>query len=374
MKKHILRNIIFFGIITSSDNYTKNINIYHLTLEQKIGQLFMVAAVVDEEIAKDCMHKKTYRLDKKYIETLITDYYIGGIIYLGKSDVEKQIQRTTYFQSISVIPLLIGQDLEPGRVGASRLPHDCDFVCNQKLGKRDDEEITYQTGREIGDLCNKLGVHINFAPVADINNNPNNPVINDRSFGNTTELVTRHAIAFAQGLYNRGIIACAKHFPGHGDTNVDSHYDLPLISHDKSRLHEIELYPFKKLIAAEIPAIMIGHLEVPAFETIKDVPSSLSKRIVTDLLQKKLGFTGLIITDALDMHGVTNHYYNGQAELHALLAGNDILLCPVNVPLAVAAIKQAIIDNIITEQEIDKHVEKILNSKNMLFNTIHLKK
>jgi len=339
------------------------ITIDQLTLDQKIGQLFMVAAVADEEIAQACIQRKPYRLDKEYIEELITQYHIGGIIYLGKSDIQKQIARTRYFQSIAAIPLLIGQDLEPGRVGKARLEMMNVFPNNKKLGEINDIEQTYQTAIAIGKLCKILGVHINFAPVADVNNNPDNPVINDRSFGDNPQLVTQHAIAFAEGLQDAGIIACAKHFPGHGDTNVDSHYGLPLINHDKKRLHAIELYPFKQLIAHNIPAIMIGHLEVPALESQKQLPSSLSKAIVTDLLQKELGFMGLIITDGLDMHGVTNYYSNGKAELQALLAGNDILLSPVDVPAAIAAIKQAVVDNIITEQEIDAHVEKILRIK-----------
>jgi len=242
------------------------------------------------------------------------------------------------------------------------------FANNKTLGKNNSIEYTYDTAIAIGQLCNALGVHINFAPDADVNNNPNNPVINDRSFGDNPELVTQHAIAFSRGLHDAGILACAKHFPGHGDTNVDSHLDLPLIPHDKKRLHAIELYPFKKLIAANIPAIMIGHLEVPAFEEQKKLPSSLSKKIVTDLLRKELGFTGLIITDGLDMQGVTRYYTDGQAELHALLAGADILLGPIDVPAAVAAIKQALKDDLITEQEIDTHVEKILHTKNLVCN------
>jgi len=336
----------------------------HLTLDEKIGQLFMVAAVVDEEIAHQCIQRKSYRLDKEYIEQLIKEYHIGGIIYLGKSDIKKQIARTQYFQSISTIPLLIGQDLEPGRVGKALLDIMDVFPSNKTFGERNDLEHTYKAAFAIGKLCKMLGVDINFAPVADVNNNPNNPVINDRSFGDDPELVTQHTIAFAQGLHDAGIIACAKHFPGHGDTNVDSHYALPIIAHDKKRLHAIELYPFKKLIANNIPAIMIAHLEVPAFENQKQLPSSLSKAIVTDLLQKELGFSGLIITDGLDMRGVTHYYSDGQAELQALLAGNDILLSPVNVPAAVTAIKQALADNLITEQEIDTHVTKILEVKN----------
>ena len=199
----------------------------------------MVAAVADEEVAKDFLSKKTYRMDKEYITELITQYHIGGIIYLGKSNTEKQIERTQYFQNISAIPLLIGQDLEPGRVGISRLQAMECFFNNKELGERNEIKMTYTTGHKIGQYCKKLGVHINFAPVADVNNNPNNPVINDRSFGDDPELVTQHAIAFARGLRDAGIIACAKHFPGHGDTTVDSHFDLPLITHDKKRLHAI---------------------------------------------------------------------------------------------------------------------------------------
>lgn len=334
-----------------------HITIDQLTLDEKIGQLFMVAATSNEEIAKNFL---------EYIEELITNYHIGGIIYLGKSDFNKQIEQTCYFQNISRIPLLIGQDLEPGRVGISRLPEMRGFANNKTLGELNDVTTTYQTALEIGTLCKQLGVHINFAPVADVNNNPNNPVINDRAFGDNPKLVAQHAIAFAQGLTDAGIIACAKHFPGHGDTDVDSHKDLPLIAHDKTRLHAIELAPFKQLIAHNIPAIMIGHLEVPGFEKQQKLPSSLSKNIVTHLLQEQLGFNGLCITDSLTMRGVTNYYSNGNAELQALLAGNDILLCPFDVPAAVAAIKQALSDNIITQQEIDAHVEKILRIKNLV--------
>ena len=348
--------------------HSATLHINNLTLDQKIGQLFMVAAIADEEVAKDFIHKKSYRMDKEYIEQLIADYHIGGIIYLGKSDFNKQIKRTQHFQNLSAIPLLIGQDLEPGRVGISRLEQMRGFANNKTLGKNNSIENTYDTAVAIGQLCRALGVHINFAPDADVNNNPNNPVINDRSFGDNPELVTQHAIAFAQGLHDTGTLACAKHFPGHGDTDVDSHFDLPLIPHDKKRLHAIELYPFKRLIAANIPAIMVGHLEVPAFEEQKKLPSSLSRKIVTDLLRKELGFEGLIITDSLHMYGVTKYFNPGEYELYGLLAGNDILLCPFDVPAAVAAIKQAIKDDLISEQEIDTHVAKILHTKNLVCN------
>jgi len=342
-------------------------DIKNLTLDQKIGQLFMVAAVSDEEIAKDTIAKKTYRMDKEYIEQMIAEYHIGGIIYLGKSEYKKQIERTQHFQSLSTIPLLFGQDLEPGRVGASRFPDVFNFPSNQQLGNVNDLDYTYQIGRAIGGFAKMIGIDVVFAPVADVNNNPKNPVINDRSFGNNPELVAQHAIAFARGLEDMRIIACAKHFPGHGDTEVDSHYALPLIAHDQTRLHAIELLPFKELITAKIPSIMIAHLEVPALEEEQNLPSSLSKKIVTDLLRKELGFDGIIFTDGLDMGGITNHYSQGNAELNALLAGNDMLLSPVDVPAAVSAIKQALADKRITEQEIDAHVEKILSMKEQLY-------
>lgn len=357
--RSFLLPVLFFSTSTFFAKY----NITDLTLDQKIGQLFMVAAVSDEEIAKDIMEKKPYRLDKEYIEELIAQYHIGGIIFLGKSDYQKQITRTQHFQSLSIIPLLVGQDLEPGRIGAARFSELAYFPNNKALGALNDLAYTHNIGKAIGGLARTVGVHIVFAPVADVNNNPDNPVINDRAFGDNPELVAQHAIAFAQGLQSMGIIACAKHFPGHGDTNVDSHYDLPLILHDKERLHAIELAPFKELIAKNIPAIMVGHLEVPAFEEQKNMPSSLSKKIVTDLLQNELGFNGLVITDSLHMYGVTKYFSPGEYELYGLLAGNDILLCPFDVPAGAAAIKQALADGRITEQEIDTHVEKILRVK-----------
>ena len=348
--------------------YPMQLTIQDLTLDQKIGQLFMVAAVAHGKTADNCIQKKSYRMDKNYIKELICTYHVGGIIFLRRSNAKKQIRRTEKFQSISAIPLLIGQDLEPGRVGAARFSDFIYFPSNQTLGTINNDEYTRFIGHAIGEICAELGVHINFAPVADVNSNPDNPVINDRSFSNDPDKVAHNAFNFALGLHDAGIIACAKHFPGHGDTTIDSHYGLPVIAHEKERLDTIELYPFKKLIAAEIPAIMIGHLVVPELETQKNLPATLSKAIITDFLQKELGFKGLIITDALDMHAITNHYTDGQAELQALLAGNDILLCPVDLPAAITAIKQAIVDRIITEKEIDAHVEKILHIKQFIFN------
>jgi len=323
----------------------------------------MVAAVADEEIAHECIAKKSYRLDKEYIEELIKDYYIGGIIFLGKSEIEKQKERTKHFQNIAKIPLLIGQDLEPGRVGKSRFD-SFNYPSNQEIGVIDNQNYTFALAKEIGAFCASLGVHINFAPVADINSNPDNPIINDRSFGTTAEPVTYQCLAFMTGLNEKGIISCTKHFPGHGDTINDSHKTLPYLKHNRNRLDEVELFPFKKLIEYNIPAIMIGHIAIPALDD-QNIPASLSKKIVTDLLRKEFGFNGLIITDALDMAAVTKD--NGDAEVQALLAGNDILLCPMDVPKAIIKIKKALADDLITEKEIDAHVERILHVKNQIF-------
>lgn len=361
-KYHYLSFIYIFLPLHAMD-----LTINRLTLDQKIGQLFMVAAVADETLARDCIESKSYRMDKNYIENLIQNYHIGGIIYLGKSNVEDQIIRTHHFQSVSLIPLLIGQDLEPGRVGHSRFPDFFNFPSNKTIGKINNLQNTERIGYAIGNICSYLGVHINFAPVADVNNNPANPIILNRSFSNKPKRVAKHAIAFTKGLHNAGAIGCAKHFPGHGDTTIDSHHHLPVIKHTMERLNTIELYPFKKLIAADVYAIMIGHLAVPALEPQENLPATLSKTIVTDFLQNTLGFNGLIITDALDMGAITQSYSDGQAELLALLAGNDILLCPVDVPAAITQIKKAIAEQRITEEEINTHVEKIINTKKIFY-------
>lgn len=367
MKKISLFIFLLCGTILTNAVQTPEELLQTLSLKEKIGQLFMVAAVADEEIAKDIITSKPYRMDKEYIEELICDYGIGGIIYLGKSDPEKQIMRTAHFQRLSTIPLLVGQDLEPGRIGTSQLPDFFDFPSNKALGTIEDNDLIYQTGLVIGTLCKALGVHINFAPVVDVNNNPDNSIINDRSFGNNQELVVQKAIPFMYGSQDVGILACAKHFPGHGDTNVDSHLDLPFIGHDKERLYEIELYPFVKMINAGVACIMTAHLEIPAFEQQKNLPSSLSKNIVTDLLQKELGFKGLVITDSLHMYGVTKFFNPGEYELYALLAGNDILLCPFDVPLAIESIKKALEDGRLSQNQLDAHVLKILEAKEYVF-------
>ncbi len=332
----------------------------NFTLDQKIGQLFMVAAVSDENLNEELIQKKSYRMDKEYIKELIRKYHIGGIIYLGVSSPEQQAELTAYYQNISTTPLLIGQDLEPGRLMSARFPTIPPFPSAMELGAIGDEKIIYNIGKEIGTFCNKVGVNINFAPVADVNNNPNNIVIGDRSFGENPDQVTQNATAFMRGLQDAGVLACAKHFPGHGDTDIDSHYALPHIPHNRERLYNVELYPFKQLIENGINAIMTAHLSVPA---LRNRPTSLSYNVITNLLSNNLGFNGLIITDALDMQGVKTTNQPGETELNALLAGNDILLCPVNIPEAIDLIKQALVNGDLSYKTLNQHVLRILRAK-----------
>ncbi len=371
-----------YGVITKTDNQLAPITWAHATLstltrKEKVGQLFMIAAISDIAQNPGFLEHTPYIMDKDYVKQLITDYHVGGVIFLGLSTAQKQYELTQQFQQISTIPLLIGQDLEWGL--HMRLRDTIQFPYALTLGALQDNELLYQLGKEIGKQCQSIGVHINFAPVVDINTNPNNPVINHRSFGDNPGNVSQKSAAFARGLQDAGIIACAKHFPGHGDTDVDSHYDLPLIRHNIDRLHNIELTPFKYLIAENIPAIMTAHIAVPslrscelrqagpALEKHTNVPASLSYSVVTELLKNELGFTGLVITDGLGMRGVTKNYEPGYVELNALLAGNDILLCPVDVPCAVDLIMHAIENEQFSEDELDARVLKILSAKELVF-------
>jgi beta-glucosidase-like glycosyl hydrolase len=331
-----------------------------LSLNEKIGQLFMVAAVSDEELNKEFMTKSCYSMTKEYVTQLIQQYHIGGIIFLGRGTKQKQIERAHYFQSLSKIPLLIGQDFEPGLI-SRRIIDGIEVPWAQELGQQDDETV-YKYAQQIADQAHELGIHIVFAPVADINTNPNNPVIGKRAFGQTQELVAQKSLTFMRGLQDAGIIACAKHFPGHGDTSTDSHEVLPYIAHTDERINEVELYPFKKLIDAGVEAMMLGHLVVEALDPQK-VPTSISRTVITEVLKNKLGFSGLVVTDGFGMKALTNHYTQGDIAVKALQAGADLLLCPVDVPAAIQAIKQALISGDLSEQDIDEHSIKIMKLK-----------
>jgi beta-N-acetylhexosaminidase len=320
-----------------------------LSLDQRIAQLLMI------EVSSN-QNRSYYNR----IERLISTHNVGGLIFFKGGPVS-QLSLTNQWQRIAQTPMLISMDAEWGL--SMRLDSTISFPRQVTLGAITNERLIYELGLEMGRQCRRMGIHINFSPVIDVNSNPANPVINSRSFGECRYNVTRKGLALALGMQDAGIIATAKHFPGHGDTDEDSHHALPLINHPYQKLDSIHLFPFRNLIDNGLSGVMVAHLNVPSLEQTDNLPSSLSREIVTNLLQKEMGFKGLVITDALNMRGVTASFKAGDVEVMALLAGNDILLMPENVPLAISSIKRAIENNIIDEEEINLKCRKILYYK-----------
>jgi len=341
-----------------------------LSLREKIGQLFIVPLWCDDgylaskSTAIDTATASVYTNDPKQIEALIRDYHVGGVIFLGSSTLAHQITLTNHYQNISTIPLLIAQDCEWGLT--MRIPEAIRYPRALTLGAITDLSLIYEIGKEIGIQCKAIGVHLNCAPVADINNNPYNPVINDRSFGEDTHAVTVHSVAFMRGMQDAGILACAKHFPGHGDTTTDSHEQLPCIPHSLERLYHTEFVPFIAHIIQGVSCIMLAHLEIPALEPQPGRPSSMSPAVVTQTLGNTLQFQGLKITDAMGMRAILNHYKPGYAEFEAILAGNDCIVCPLDVPTAITLVEDALQKGMVTEADINQRVLKILQAKEYL--------
>ena len=320
-----------------------------LTQEERIGQLFMVAAYSGG---------KNYNQEK--ITNLINNHQLGGLIFM-QGDPQSQAFQTNQYQQSAQVPLLIGMDAEWGL--GMRLTGVRDFPRSMMLGATKDSMLVYKVGAAVAEQCKRLGVHVNFAPVVDVNNNPNNPIINARSFGEDKKLVVKLGLAYMHGLQNNGVMACAKHFPGHGDTETDSHKDLPIISKSITQLDTLELFPFRKLINAGVQSMMVAHLEVPSLETGYHIPTTLSSNTVTNLLKNQMGYKGLVFTDALDMKGVSKYFEPGEVDLRAFLAGNDVLLFSQNVPVAINKIAAAIDSGIVTEKDLEERVKKILGAK-----------
>ena len=320
-----------------------------MTLDEKIGQLFMVQAYSN----KDEKHKL-------FIDSLIENYKIGGLIFMQGTP-EKQVLLNNEYQATSKIPLLIGFDGEWGL--DMRLQNTYRFPWNMTLGAIRDNSLITAFGVQVGKHCKRMGIHINFAPVVDINTNPENPIIGNRSFGEDRENVTQKAQAFINGIQSQNVLANAKHFPGHGDTDTDSHKLLPIIEFDIKRLDSIELYPYKQLVKGNLTSIMVAHLSVNALESNTELPTSLSYNVITELLKKKLQFNGLILTDALNMKGASNYAQPGEIDVAAILAGNDILLIPEDVPAAVLKIQNALNEKILTIERLEYSVRKILKAK-----------
>lgn len=319
-----------------------------LTDDERIAQLFMV----DVWPMRDSAHYKD-------VEALVRDYKVGGLIFF-KGTPYRQATLSNLYQSKSKVPLLIGIDGEWGL--SMRIDSTPVYPRQMVLGASANSDLMYEMGLSIGAQCKRMGIHFNFAPDVDVNNNAKNPVINDRSFGENKYTVSKLGSAYVKGLQDMHVIASAKHFPGHGDTETDSHYGLPVIKGNRKRLDSLELYPFKKLIDDDVMSVMVAHLNVPALDT-SNMPASLSKPIITGLLREEMGFDGIIITDALNMKGVADLFPPGEVAARALLAGNDILLFVENVPAGLAKIKEHLLDSTLTMAQIERSCKRVLMAK-----------
>lgn len=360
---HFLKILLFF-LVFSFHSYSQNPlvsddavkqevwvdSIYNtLSIDQKIGQLFTIWVATKQGDDK-----------MKEVSSIIEKNHLGGLIF-SLGNIKDQAKYTNIFQSISKVPLLIGMDAEWG-IGM-RLDDAFSFPYNMTLGALNDDSLIYNVGKRIGVHAKRIGVHINFAPVTDINTNPNNPIIGSRSFGEDKINVTKKSLSYLKGMQSVGIMGSAKHFPGHGDTSTDSHKTLPIINFSAKRINDVELFPYKELIKNNLSTVMVAHMEVPSLEKEPKMPSTLSKNIISKLLKKKLKFEGLVITDAMDMKGVVDFNKNQSADVGALLAGNDVLLMPDDLDESTKSIKKAINDGIITEKRLKYSVKKILMAK-----------
>ncbi|MBA3956919.1 MAG: hypothetical protein H0X51_00790 [Parachlamydiaceae bacterium] len=328
-----------------------------MSIEEKIGQLFMIAAYVDADYAEKEIGNPHIIQE---IDTYLCKYHIGGLAYVGPSSCQKQVSLTNHYQQLSKYPILIAQDLEWGL--AMRLTDGMCFPKNSTLGAVEDELI-YETGKEIGRQARLIGVHMNLSPVLDVNMTSENPAINIRSFGDNPLIVAEKGVAMIRGLQDGGVIASAKHFPGLGDITVDPHLGLPKNLHSIERLNRVELYPFREAIKAGVGSIQTEHLVIPAIEPSINLPSSLSYGVVTKLLKQEMGFHGLILSGALRMKALTNHLSEEEITLNAFLAGSDMLLMPQDISKAYKTIYDAFKNGIISERDLDERLLKILNIK-----------
>ncbi len=349
--------ISFFVPVVSSAQYKSKLtaeqwtdSVFNsLSNEEKIAQLMVVRA--HSNLGPDHVVKVTND---------IKQYNVGALCFFQGGPV-RQANLTNLYQSIAKTPLMVTIDGEWGL--GMRLDSVTKFPYQLTLGSVSDENLIYRMGLAVGDQCKRIGVHVNYAPVVDINNNPNNPVIGYRSFGEDKYKVSKYGVAYMKGMQDAGIMACAKHFPGHGDVDVDSHYDLPVINKTTKELDSMELVPFRAIFDAGVGSVMIAHLSIPSIDNTKNVATSISKNSVTDLLRNKMGYNGLTFTDALEMKGVAKYFPGGTIAVEALIAGNDMLCLPASVPETIDAVKKAIAEKRLSWEEINAKVRKVLMSK-----------
>lgn len=324
-----------------------------LSKQQRIAQLMVIRE-------SGINNGKTVSYDKE-VENAIRKYNIGSICLFQGNPVE-QARYLNYFQSIAQTPLMVCIDGETG-LGMRMTDSVMKFPFQLTMGAVADPDLIFRIGQAIGSQCVRMGIQVNYAPVVDINNDPRNPVIGSRSFGEDKDRVALLGTKMMLGIQSRQVMACAKHFPGHGDVSVDSHLDLPLINKSMNELNETELYPFKVLFNAGVGSVMIAHLSIPAIDNTPHLPTSLSKKNVTGLLRNDLDFHGISFTDALEMKGVTKYFQSGEAAVRSLIAGNDMLCLPGDVDTTMQAILTAIKKGRLKQKDIDRRVKKVLLAK-----------
>ena len=365
----MLRIIYIFLLLFSGHSFTKKPTINIDEAANKWADSVLQTLSIDERIAQlmivrlssiDLKTRQVTFYDEK-VSDLIKKYNVGGICLFQGSPV-KQAEMINKLQQVAKTPLLVSIDAEWG-VGMRIIDSVSPLPKQMMLGAIKDEKLIYQYGQVVARQCKRMGIHVNYAPVVDVNNNPDNPVINDRSFGEDKYKVARFAIQYMKGLQDLGVMACAKHFPGHGDVAVDSHYDLPVINKTKEQLDSLELYPFREVFKEGIASAMIAHLYIPSIDDRQNRATSLSKNNVTGLLRNELNFQGLAVTDALEMQGVKKFFPGNDASVESLIAGNDMLCLPDDVPESIRKIKLAIDSGKLSMDDINAHCRKVLVAK-----------
>lgn len=325
-------------------------SVFHrLTKKQRIAQMFFVAAYTNKTEAFTDSIAKVIKREK-----------VGGLVFF-QGGPGRQAILTNQYQKKARVPLLIASDGEWGL--GMRLDSTMSYPYQMALGAMEGTELIYKMGLEVAKDFKRVGMHMNLAPVVDVNNNAKNPVINYRSFGENKYNVAQKGAAYLKGMQDGGLLVSIKHFPGHGDTDVDSHYDLPQLKFTKERLDSLEMYPFKELIKQGAAGVMIAHMNIPSLDATPNMPSTLSKPIVTDILKEQIGFKGIVISDAMGMKGVVKYFKDGEADVMGIIAGNDILELSENSKRAVKMVRQAIRDKRLTMDRIDESVKKILTAK-----------
>ena len=354
----IVSNLFAITVLAQKENYIQSLNHQNrwvdsvfkkMNRKKKVAQLFFIRAHTDRGQAYE-----------DSVAKIIKGEQVGGLVFFQGGPV-RQADLLNRYQKLVKIPLLIAMDGEWGL--GMRLDSTISYPYQMTLGAIQDNILLYKMGQQVAYDFKRLGMQMNFGPDMDVNNNPDNPVINYRSFGDNKYNVAAKGIAYLKGMQDAGLLTTAKHFPGHGDTNVDSHLDLPLLPFSRQRLDSLEEYPFREAIKAGISGVMIAHMDIPALDNTKNLPSTLSRPIVTGILKDSLGFKGLVVSDAMEMKAVTKYFPNGEADVKAFLAGNDIIELSANSALAIRKVKKAIRKKLITAEEFDAKIKKVLAAK-----------